>query len=71
LQGADALVIITEWKEFKSPDFDTLKASLKQPVVFDGRNLYDPALMHALGIEYVGIGRSSLRAGDAAPGLSL
>jgi UDPglucose 6-dehydrogenase len=59
LQGADALVIITEWKEFKSPDFDAIKSTLKQPVVFDGRNLYDPALMRALGIEYVGIGRSS------------
>ena len=57
LSGADALIIVTEWKEFKSPDFDTIKASLKQPVIFDGRNLYEPALMRALGIEYVGIGR--------------
>lgn len=66
LQGADALVIVTEWKEFKSPDFDTIKSALKQPVVFDGRNLYDPAFMHAMGIEYVGIGRSS--ASSAAAG---
>lgn len=58
LEGADALVIITEWKEFKSPDFDAIKALLKQPVVIDGRNLYEPALMRTLGIEYMGIGRA-------------
>jgi UDPglucose 6-dehydrogenase len=57
LEGADALVIITEWKEFKSPDFDSIKALLKQPVVIDGRNLYEPALMRTLGIEYASIGR--------------
>jgi len=60
LQGADALVIITEWKEFKSPDFDTIKTALKQPVIIDGRNLYEPELMRALGIEYHGIGRSAV-----------
>jgi UDPglucose 6-dehydrogenase len=59
LEGADALVVITEWKEFKSPDFDLMKTSLKQPVIIDGRNLYDPELMLALGIEYAGIGRSA------------
>jgi UDPglucose 6-dehydrogenase len=58
LDGADALVIITEWKEFKSPDFDDIKSKLKQPVVIDGRNLYEPALLDAMGIEYIGIGRS-------------
>jgi UDPglucose 6-dehydrogenase len=57
LPGADALLLVTEWKEFKSPDFDAVKAGLKQPVVFDGRNQYDPALMKALGIEHYGIGR--------------
>ncbi|HEV6964819.1 UDP-glucose/GDP-mannose dehydrogenase family protein [Roseateles sp.] len=57
LQGADALLIVTEWKEFRTPDFDAIKAVLKSPVVFDGRNLYDPKLMKALGIEYSGIGR--------------
>jgi UDPglucose 6-dehydrogenase len=61
LEGADALVIITEWKEFKSPDFDAMKAALKQPVVIDGRNLYEPSLMAELGIEYNGIGRSTRR----------
>jgi len=59
LEGSDALVIITEWKEFKSPDFDSIKALLKQPVVIDGRNLYEPAFMRTLGIEYVSIGRGS------------
>jgi UDPglucose 6-dehydrogenase len=58
LVGSDALVIVTEWKEFKSPDFDQIKNALKQPVVIDGRNLYEPALMGSLGIEYVGIGRA-------------
>lgn len=57
LPGADALLIVTEWKEFKSPDFDAILAQLKQAVVFDGRNLYDPALMKSLGIEYSGVGR--------------
>ncbi|MFY9509941.1 MAG: UDP-glucose/GDP-mannose dehydrogenase family protein [Rubrivivax sp.] len=57
LQGADALVLVTEWKEFRNPDFDAIKSVLKQPVIFDGRNLYDPAFMRTLGIEYRGIGR--------------
>lgn len=57
LEGADALLIITEWKEFKSPDVDAIKTLLKQPVVIDGRNLYEPAMMASLGIEYIGVGR--------------
>ena len=57
LHGADALLIVTEWKEFRTPDFDRIKATLKQPLIIDGRNLYDPALMAAYGIDYVGIGR--------------
>jgi UDPglucose 6-dehydrogenase len=57
LTGADALLIVTEWKEFRTPDFDHIKATLKQPVVIDGRNLYDPTLMRSLGFEYTGIGR--------------
>ena len=60
IDGADAVLIVTEWKEFRTPDFDHLKQALKQPVVFDGRNLYDPQLMRAMGIEYHGIGRSAL-----------
>ncbi len=57
LEGADALLLVTEWKEFKSPDFAGIKAALKQPVVFDGRNQYEPSLMTALGIEHHGVGR--------------
>ena len=57
LDGADALVIVTEWKEFRSPDFEDMRRRLKAPLVFDGRNLYDPAQMRAAGIEYHAIGR--------------
>jgi UDPglucose 6-dehydrogenase len=57
LENADALIIVTEWREFRSPNFDTLKAKLKTPVIFDGRNLYDPALVRGLGFEYLAIGR--------------
>ncbi len=55
--GADALVVVTEWKEFRSPDFDAVRAALKTPLVFDGRNLYEPALVRAAGLEYFAIGR--------------
>lgn len=55
--GADALIIVTEWKAFRSPDFDVLKRQLKSPLIFDGRNLYDPQAMREIGIEYQGIGR--------------
>lgn len=57
LEGAAALIIVTEWNAFKSPDFDLIKNTLKCPVIFDGRNLYDPQLMKQLGITYYGIGR--------------
>jgi UDPglucose 6-dehydrogenase len=57
LEGAHALAIITEWQEFRSPDFAAIKAKLAVPAVFDGRNLYDPAVMRAQGIEYFPIGR--------------
>ncbi len=57
LDGADALAIVTEWKEFRSPDFDAIRARLKTPVIFDGRNLYDPATPRRAGIEYFPIGR--------------
>ncbi len=59
LNEADALVIITEWKAFKSPDFSVIKSRLKQPVIFDGRNLFEPASVTAHGIEYHGIGREN------------
>ena len=57
LTGADALVIVTEWKEFRSPDFDTIKNTLKHPVIFDGRNLYDPQHPRSAKLEYFAIGR--------------
>ena len=57
LEGADVLAIITEWKEFRAPDFAAIKAALKTPVIFDGRNLYDPAVPRKAGLEYIGIGR--------------
>jgi UDPglucose 6-dehydrogenase len=56
-EGADALAIVTEWKEFRSPDFDRLKEILKTPVIFDGRNLYDPAMVSRFGFTYYAIGR--------------
>jgi UDPglucose 6-dehydrogenase len=56
-EGADALVIATEWKEFRSPDFDRLKSSLTSGVIFDGRNLYDPSILQRFGFTYYAIGR--------------
>ena len=58
LENCDALAVVTEWAEFRSPDFTAIKKLLKTPAIFDGRNLYDPAAMAALGIEYFPIGRS-------------
>ncbi|MFZ3042697.1 MAG: UDP-glucose/GDP-mannose dehydrogenase family protein [Thiobacillus sp.] len=57
LKGADALLIVTEWKVFRSPNFDTMKALLKAPLVFDGRNLYEPQAMREMGFDYLPIGR--------------
>jgi UDPglucose 6-dehydrogenase len=57
LNGADVLAIVTEWKEFRAPDFEAIKARLKMPVIFDGRNLYDPATPRKAGLEYFAIGR--------------
>lgn len=57
LEGADALVLVTEWTEFRSPDFPAMHESLKSPVIFDGRNVYEPDLMAKHGFEYFGIGR--------------
>ncbi len=60
LTGADALAIVTEWKAFRSPDFEQVKAELAMPIIFDGRNLYEPQTMADSGFEYHGIGRSVL-----------
>lgn len=57
LSGADAMVVVTEWKEFRTPDFDQIRKALKQPLIFDGRLLYEPRKMKALGFEYHSIGR--------------
>jgi UDPglucose 6-dehydrogenase len=57
LEQADALLIVTEWKEFRSPDFDDMRRTLRQPIVFDGRNMYPPAMPRAAGLEYHPIGR--------------
>jgi len=57
LEGADALIVVTEWQLFRSPDFEGIKRSLKNPVIFDGRNIYDPARLKALGFAYYAIGR--------------
>ena len=57
LEDADALVIVTEWKEFRAPEFDDIKKALKSPVIFDGRNLYQPKLVTTHGLEYHAIGR--------------
>jgi UDPglucose 6-dehydrogenase len=58
LDGADGLIIVTEWKEFRSPDFGAIKHRLRQPLIFDGRNLYDPAAVKEAGLEYYSIGRA-------------
>jgi UDPglucose 6-dehydrogenase len=68
IQGADALAIVTEWREFRSPDFDAVKAALRDAVIFDGRNLYDPGLVRHRGIRYYAIGRGERAA--AATGRS-
>ena len=59
LEACDALAIVTEWREFRSPDFAALKAKLAAPLIFDGRNLYDPAMVRAQGFEYFPIGRGT------------
>jgi UDPglucose 6-dehydrogenase len=59
LRGADALAVITEWQEFRSPDFGAIKAALRTPALFDGRNLYDPKVVQAAGLEYYAIGRKT------------
>jgi UDPglucose 6-dehydrogenase len=59
LKQADALVIVTEWKAFRSPDFELLKQELKDHIIFDGRNLYEPEEMKLAGFEYYGIGRTT------------
>jgi len=63
LKGADALMLVTEWNEFRRPDFERMKSLMRSPVVFDGRNIYDPQTMRQKGFVYYGIGRNGLRPG--------
>ncbi len=60
LEGADALAIMTEWKEFLQPDFAHMRSLMRTPVIFDGRNLYNPAVVKAAGLAYHSIGRASV-----------
>jgi len=64
VESADGLLIVTEWKEFRSPDFPNIKQRLKHPIIFDGRNLYDPERVAAAGLEYFSIGRPVVKAVD-------
>jgi UDPglucose 6-dehydrogenase len=57
VDGADALIIVTDWNEYRHPDFQRIRQALRQPVIIDGRNLYDPAKMRSLGFRYFSIGR--------------
>jgi UDPglucose 6-dehydrogenase len=61
LEGADALLIVTEWNEFRRPDFDRMKRLLRTPVVFDGRNVYEPQVMREHGFTYYAIGQPAVR----------
>lgn len=71
LEGADAMVLVTEWKPFRHPDFAAIKRLLKTPVIFDGRNQYDPQQLQRLGIAYVGIGRANALAGEESRAVAL
>jgi UDPglucose 6-dehydrogenase len=57
LQDSDALVVLTDWQEFRTPDFEAIRNRLRRPVIFDGRNLYNPAKVREAGFEYHGVGR--------------
>jgi UDPglucose 6-dehydrogenase len=63
LRQADALCIVTEWEEFRQPDFERMRELMKRPVIFDGRNLYDPVVMQQLGFTYIAVGRRAINAG--------
>lgn len=70
LQGADALLVVTEWKQFHNPDFAIIRKTLRQPLILDGRNLYDPQQLQELGIAYQGVGRRNALATQAIAGLA-
>ena len=62
IDGADALIVVTDWNEYRHPDFRRIHAALRRPVLIDGRNLYDPAKLGALGFTYLSIGRTGANA---------
>ena len=66
LVGVDAMILVTEWKPFRNPDFERMKKLMKTPVIFDGRNQYEPDALQAAGFEYVGIGRANAIGAAAA-----
>jgi UDPglucose 6-dehydrogenase len=66
LQGADALAILTDWNQFRNPDFSKIKQKLNTPLIFDGRNLYSASLLSGLGFDYYAIGRSAVKAAPVA-----
>ena len=57
LEGADALLVVTEWQAFRNPNFERMKSMMRQPVIFDGRNIYDPEHLRELGFTYYGVGK--------------
>ena len=57
LEGADALLLLTEWQAFRNPNFERMKTTMRQPVIFDGRNIYDSEHLHELGFTYFGVGK--------------
>jgi len=61
LAGADALIVVTEWNEFRRPDFERMKQLMRRPIIFDGRNIYEPEVMREHGFTYVSIGRAPVR----------
>jgi UDPglucose 6-dehydrogenase len=61
LDGADALIILTEWQEFRNPDFELITKKLKKPLIFDGRNLYDLDVVRKAGLEYYSVGRPAVK----------
>jgi UDPglucose 6-dehydrogenase len=71
LDGADALLVVTEWKLFHNPDFGLIRQALRHPLIIDGRNLYDPQQLQEQGIAYQGIGRRNALASQAVPGVQL
>jgi UDPglucose 6-dehydrogenase len=60
LPGADALIILTEWKPYRRPDFDRIRSALTRPLIIDGRNLFNPEKMRELGFEYISVGRPGI-----------